>query len=136
MEADYGTAKWVEREEAHSRHVLNTAKLVVTFSAAIAATFVAAAMQENDTAAWSEIAAGLMLVTLLVTLRVVRLKRASSLDPGELANQPTGEVQAALLAAAIKDKESAKSAHRLMVWQVRLSVLSSVVAAIGLFIGE
>jgi hypothetical protein len=35
---------------AQTRQVLSTAKLVVTFSAAVAATFVSAAMQNNDTA--------------------------------------------------------------------------------------
>jgi hypothetical protein len=45
-------------------------------------------------------------------------------------------VQAALLAAALADKEVAQSAHGLMGWQVRFPLASSVVAAIGLFIGR
>jgi hypothetical protein len=79
-QADYGTAKCVEPEDAHARQVLSTAKLVATFSAAIAATFVSAAMQNNDKAWWSEASAVLMLLVLLITLRVV-LKRKSELDP-------------------------------------------------------
>jgi hypothetical protein len=35
----------------------------------------------------------------------------------------------------VADKEVAQSAHSLMVWQVRFSLASSVVAAIGLFVG-
>jgi hypothetical protein len=34
--------KWLEREVAHSRHAIANARLVVTFSAALAATFVSA----------------------------------------------------------------------------------------------
>jgi hypothetical protein len=71
---DYGTAKWVEREDAHARHVLSTAKLVVTFSSGIAAGFVSAAFQENDKGAWSIVAAALMLLAL----RQVFLSLASS----------------------------------------------------------
>jgi hypothetical protein len=131
---DYGTAKWVEREDAHARHVIGTTKLVVTFSAAIAATFVSVAMQANDRAFWSETAAVLMLFVLLITLRVV-LKQKSELDPEKVEGKSPEVVQAALKAAASADKDVAQSAHRLMVWQVRLSVLSSLAAAIALFIG-
>jgi hypothetical protein len=46
-----------EREVAHARHVIQTAKLVVTFSAAIAATFVASALQTDDPDCWDIAAA-------------------------------------------------------------------------------
>jgi hypothetical protein len=77
-----------------------------------------------------------LLLVLLITLRVVLLKRKSELEPENVKGQSPGRVQAALLAAALADKEVAQSAHGLMVWQVRFSVASSVVAAIGLFIGR
>jgi hypothetical protein len=77
-----------------------------------------------------------LLLVLLITLRVVLLKRKSELEPENVKGQSPGLVQAALLAAALTDKEAAQSAHGLMVWQVRFSVASSVVAAIGLFIGR
>jgi hypothetical protein len=134
MSEDYGTAKWVEREDAHARQVLSTAKLVVTFSAAIAAGFVSAAMQNNDSGWWSETSAGLMFVVLYITLRVV-LKQAPRLESKKLEGHPHEEVQAALKGAAIADKGVADAAHSLMVWQVRLSVVTSIVAAIGLFVG-
>jgi hypothetical protein len=44
---DDQTDKWSDREEAHARQVISTAKLVVTFSAAIGATFVSAVMQAS-----------------------------------------------------------------------------------------
>jgi hypothetical protein len=129
---DYGTAKWVEREDAHARHVLSTAKLVVTFSSGIAAGFVSAAFQDNDKGAGSIFAAALMLLALIWTLRVL-LKRNSEVAPEDVAGKPPGDVQAALKAAALADKAVADSAHGLMVRQVLLSLASSVAAAIELF---
>ena len=82
MEEDYGTAKWVEREDAHARQVLSTAKVVVTFSLPLAATFVVAAMQNNDKARWSEISAGLLILAVIYTIRVLR-KRKSELGPDD-----------------------------------------------------
>jgi hypothetical protein len=129
---DYGTAKWVEREDAHARHVLSTAKLVVTFASGIAAGFVAAALQENDKGAWSIVAAVLMLFALIWTLRVL-LKRKFEVSSDDVEGKSPGEVQAALKAAALADKAVADSAHGLMVRQVLLSLASSVAAAIELF---
>jgi len=77
-----------------------------------------------------------LLLVLLITLRVVLLKRKSELEPENVEGQSPGLVQAALLAAALAVKEVAQSAHGLVVWQVRFSLASSVVAAIGLFIGR
>jgi len=76
-----------------------------------------------------------LLLVLLITLRVVLLKRKSELEPENVKGQSPGLVQAALL-AALAVKEVAQSAHGLVVWQVRFSLASSVVAAIGLFIGR
>ena len=46
-QADHATPKWVERELTHSRNVIANAKVVVTFSAALAATFASAALDSN-----------------------------------------------------------------------------------------
>jgi len=131
-EQDYGTAKWVEREDAHARQVLSTAKLVVTFSAAIAAGFVSAAMQANNEGGWAHTAAILMLFTLLFTIWVV-VKRKSELDAKDVEKQPPDVVQAALKKAASADKDVAQSAHTLMVWQVLLSLGTSLSATIDLW---
>jgi hypothetical protein len=129
---DYGTAKWVEREDAHARQVLSTAKVVVMFSLPVAGGFVAAAMQNNDTGRWSESAAVLMLLAALLTIRVM-FKKRSELDPKKVEGQTHDVVQAALKAAAQADKSVAQSAHRLMVWQVLMALASTFAAAMALF---
>jgi hypothetical protein len=134
MEEDYGTAKWVEREDAHARQVLSTAKVVVTFSLPLAATFVVAAMQNNDKARWSEISAGLLILAVTYTIRVLR-KRKSELDPTTVEKKSADIVQAALKTAALADKAVAEAAHRLMVRQVWLAALSSLAGAIALLVG-
>lgn len=52
---DQDAPNWVEREVGHSRHVIANAKVVVTFSAAIAATFVATSMQAQNQRWWNEV---------------------------------------------------------------------------------
>ncbi|WP_142392553.1 hypothetical protein [Mycobacterium sp. 3519A] len=134
MSEDYGTAKWVAREDAHARLALHTAKLVVTFSLPVAAGFVSAAMAENDKGRWSETAALLMLAAALFTIRVI-VKRTSSLKLQDVTNQPQEVVQAAMKELVEADTKTAKSAHRLMVWQVFLALASSFAAAMALFLG-
>jgi hypothetical protein len=133
MTADYGTSKWVEREDAHARQVVSTAKLVVTFSLPIAAGFVSAALQKNDKAGWAITAVVLMALALLLTLRVVVRMRAQNVDPADLEGKAADEVQATLKSAALADKRVAQSAHKLMVWQILLSSASAVAAVIELF---
>jgi Na+/melibiose symporter-like transporter len=133
MTEDYGIAKWVEREDAHARQVLSTAKLVVTFSLPIAAGFVSAALQKDDKAGWAITAVVLMAFALLLTLRVVVRKRGSDVDPSHLEGKPPNEVQAVLKSAAVADKKVAQSAHGLMVWQILLSSASAVAAVVELF---
>jgi len=78
MTEDYGTSKWVEREVAHSRRVIANAKLVVTFSAALAATFVAQFMgKEHQEGFWDEVGLVLMVLTLFYTIRVILLRHGA-----------------------------------------------------------
>jgi hypothetical protein len=115
-----------ERELAHSRQVIATAKLVVTFSAAIAATFVATSLQGRDENYWDDSAAFLMLLTLVLTIYVVLLP--SRHHKGDLGHMSDLAFQAL--------QTSTQRAHRLMVAQVALSVLASAVAALGLLAGD
>jgi hypothetical protein len=79
---DHGKPKEVEHEERHAHRVVSTAKLVVTFSAAIAATFVAAVMQvDHDVSVFDDVAALFMLVALGFTIRVVMLPTRPSEGP-------------------------------------------------------
>ena len=108
--------QWLERELTHSRHVIANAKVVVTFSAALAATFASAALDPKDGTHWDEWAVWLMVATLVVTVIVIFLR--SKHRPHELRG--------------IKDpaRITALVAYALMVLQVILSVLT-ILAVIG-----
>lgn len=129
---DHGTAMWLLREEAHSRWLMNTAKLVVTFSAAIAASFVTAEMEAKDPACLDEIAAVLMVATLAVTVWVVVLPRKSRLKVEHVRARSRKEVQDQLVSAATDDADRARFAQKLLVIQVLLSLAASVVAGYAL----
>jgi hypothetical protein len=112
MTEDYGTSKWVEREVAHSRRVIANAKLVVTFSAALAATFVAQFMgKEHQEGFWDEVGLVLMVLTLFYTIRVILLRHGA--HEGDMGRDVFEN------AKQISDK-----AHKLMVKQVVLSILT------------
>ena len=57
--SDQRTPRSVERELTHSRNVIANAKVVVTFSAALAATFASAALDSKKDSGWDEWAAAL-----------------------------------------------------------------------------
>jgi hypothetical protein len=117
MSAQGPMDKWVEREIAHARQVIANAKLVVTFSAAVAATFVSAELQKTDSTAWDEVALGLMGATLIFTFWVVLLRN----KPHRFEDDPAPFDSA---------RKTAEWAHWLMVVQVVLSA-ASVVAVVG-----
>lgn len=118
---DLGHAKHRDREVGHSRDVINNAKLVVTFSVAIAATFVAGALQvsEPEPTRWDHAAAWLMIPTAVFAICVVLL------PPGHRK----GELKDIDVASA---RKSARWAYGLMIAQIGFSAISSVVAALGL----
>jgi protein-S-isoprenylcysteine O-methyltransferase Ste14 len=112
---DRETPRWVERELTHSRNVIANAKVVVTFSAALAATFVSAALDPKKNSAWDEWAVWLMVSTLVVTAIVIFLR--SKHHPGELDDDPA--------------RELASRAYRLMMLQFGLSVATIVAAVVA-----
>ena len=111
-----------EREVTHLRHVISTAKIVVTLTVGIAATFVAAELQVNQQNPWEKTAALLMIPVLLATPFWVLVLRAPS-------HEKHLDVE-----AFRETKSVADLAHALMVAQVGFSAVSSVVAALGLLI--
>jgi len=117
--SEQDTQKWAEREVTHSRQVIANAKVVVTFSAGIAAAFVTAVMENTDDPnAWDEWAMRLMGLALVITLVVVLL--------------PPGHHEGKLTPRSVTcAKWRTYVAHWLMVVQVVLS-LSSIVAVVGL----
>jgi hypothetical protein len=112
--------KWVEREVIHARHVIANAKLVVTFSAALAGTFVSSTLDKTESSRrWDELALVFMCLTLLYTVRVILLRHR----PHE------GELDADVFEDA---KRRADKAHRLMVEQVLLSLLTVIAVVVQL----
>ena len=109
----------LDREVTHSRHVIANAKVIVTFSAGIAAAFVTQVMDKtDDPGSWDEWAMKFMGLALVITIIVVLL------PPGH----HEGELKAK---AATCAKHRAQLAYGLMVVQVVLSALS-IVAVVGL----
>ena len=120
---DHRGSDWIEREVKHSRHVIANAKIVVTFSAAVAATFVATSMQAKGQGCWNDVASGFMLATLILTGWVV-LKRTKSHQ---------GRLVQADFDNAVKLVDEV---HCLVKWQLAFSLISSCVAAVGLLRSE
>ncbi len=114
MTEDCETPKWVEREVAHSRHVITNAKVVVTFSAALAATFVSAFMdKEHQQGIWDDVALVFMGLTLYYTIRVILLRHGTH----------EGDMDREVFEAA---KRTADKGHQLMVRQFIFALLSIV----------
>jgi hypothetical protein len=108
-----------EREVAHLRHVISTAKIVVTLTAGIAVTFVAAELQGTQSKCW-EIAAAIFTVPMLGATLGILMLRAPSHE---------GDVNAE---AFRETKSVADLVHWLTVAQVSFSAISGLVAALGL----
>jgi peptidoglycan biosynthesis protein MviN/MurJ (putative lipid II flippase) len=109
------TPRWVERELTHSRNVIANAKVVVTFSAALAATFASAALDPKEGTGWDEWAVRLMLLTLAVTVIVVLLRARHR--RGELDHDPA--------------RTTALVAYWLMILQVGLAVATIFAVVAG-----
>src|SRR5262249_44724059 len=108
-----------EREVTHQRQVISTAKIVVTLTAGLSASFVAAELQGQGTNCYELSAALLTGPMVLATFWVLWLRAPS--NEGEVGQQEYK-----------KTKDKADLAHRLMIGQVLFAVSSGVVAAIGL----
>jgi hypothetical protein len=67
-----------EREIAHLRHVISTAKIVVTLTAGIAVTFVAAELQGTESKCWESAAAIFTVPMLGATLGILMLRAPCS----------------------------------------------------------
>ena len=110
-----------EREVAHLRQVISTAKIVVTLTAGIAVTFVAAELQGQHSNCWEIVAAICTIPMLGATFWVLLLRAPSHESHVDFK-------------AFMETKNVADRAHWLMVAQVGFSALSGLVAALGLLI--
>jgi hypothetical protein len=108
-----------EREIGHLRQVINTAKVVVALTAAIAATFVAGTLQVTTPEAWwDHTSAVLMLVVLILSFWLITRPAPSR---GDLDAETFNDV-----------RDHARCAHRVMQWQVFFSGVSCATATMGL----
>ena len=110
-----------EREVAHLRQVISTAKIVVTLTAGIAVTFVAAELQGQHSTCWEHAAAFFTVPMLGATMGILMLRAPS--------HESHVDVE-----AFRETKSVADLVHWLMVAQVGFSAVSGLVAALGLLI--
>jgi hypothetical protein len=121
---------WIDREEAHSRYVLGNTKVVTTFSAGLAATFLATAVQEGDHSGW-DLAAGVALgAAVSITLVLIAKKRKASIGRDTIDSGDVHVVRGKAMQAAEDNKDQAEHAQHLMVLQVGLCLLSCAFAVV------
>jgi hypothetical protein len=136
---------WLEnhasREDAHSHQRLQTAKLVTTFAAAIAATFVATSLAEGPApSCWDEGAVVAMALSVLGVLVIVFRARKAP-DVKKILHHPPVEGRsddrtiAALRRevgdAAEDNKTRANQVHWIMFAQVVASMAACVLAVVS-----
>jgi hypothetical protein len=124
---EHPRTKWLDRDEDHSHDVMNTAKLVTTFAAGIAAAFVGAGLQQGTPTNWDKAATALLCVTLLATICVL-LARKETLDIDDTQTTPTTDLHQRYLAATKTNRRRAEVVYYLMLVQVGLATLASGIA--------
>lgn len=134
-DAELSLEQHAAREDESAGQVLSTAKLVTTFSAAVAATFVATALQVGKPSGLDCAAAWTMLVVLVLTFGVVTVPKATLRPndlPGGTDRQPTdiSITHQNFITNVHKNMRRARWVHWAMIAQVLLSLSASVIAAI------
>lgn len=126
----------IGREDAHAHQVLSTAKLVTTFSAAIAATFVVTALQLGRASNWDTAAVVAMALSMIGVLYVVFCVRETAPDVNrratlgaetEDANPDSTLRQLRQDMARLVERNMSKAAcvQQITVGQVLVSILAS-----------
>ena len=142
-------AAWLEnhagREDVHAHQVLQTAKLVTPFTAAIAATFVATALQEEPQASpWDQGAVAAMVLALVGVLAVVFRARKTPdvqriLDKASNENWPddrtVNELREELRRSAKDNTAQAAEVRWTMFAQVLVSAIASALAVVSILRG-
>ena len=120
------------REDAHVSQVLTTAKLVTTFSAAFAATFLAA-LQVGRPTALDYVAASVMLAALLITVGIVTVKKAT-LKPTDFTERDVASAHGRFIANVPRNLHRARWVHRAMIVQLIFSSITSLLADVEIFL--
>jgi hypothetical protein len=104
--------------------------MVTTFSAGLAATFVATAAQIKGSED-CDLAAGIVLaVALLLTFALITLKRKTSVDASKIRKEPSNSLGTEAVQAATDNVRRADKAHCYMTVQVFLCMLSCGIAMV------
>jgi hypothetical protein len=142
-------AVWVEehthRQDAAARQAIETAKLVTTFTAAIAATFVATALSAGDPSPLDACATVVVGLALAVVVRVVFIKPddpATDVDAiirtSKLQRWPEQDTICVLRRVRRTSVEANKNvAKEIRCWmfsQLALSAIASILAAVSIFV--
>lgn len=136
-------AQWfddhVGREDAHAHRVLSTAKMITTFSAAIAATFVVTALQGGHTSNWDKAATVAMALSAIAVFYVVFRTRETTPDLNRCAMLGAGpedpnpdsalrQLRADMAQLAERNVSKAARVQQVTVGQVLLSIIASGLA--------
>ncbi|WP_405101502.1 hypothetical protein [Micromonospora sp. NBC_01412] len=142
--------EWLEHQAdrtcARQRAQVETGKLIVTFSAAVAATIVATALQVGKISAWDRIAAVLLGATFLVAIVAILFDRLSEVDHltimqiGQIHGWPAtkllGELRAASVTAAFANEDVVRAMRVAVMVQVAVSFTTGAAAVISLLAQE
>jgi len=132
-----------DRTFSRHRSQADTSKLVVTFSLAVAATFVATALQVTGNWGLDVLATVILAIAFLITLNVVLSDKIMEPDPAWLAQQLLRDMRVDGVVAAISDLQSRteeRNQERLddvrntVTLQLILAFAASTVAAISLLL--
>jgi hypothetical protein len=132
-DAKLSLAEHATREDAHVGQVLTTAKLVTTFSAAFAATFLAAALQVGRPTSLDYVAASAMLAALLITVGIATVRKAT-LKPTDFTERDVASAHGRFIANVPKNLHRARWVHRAMIVQLIFSSITSLLAVVEIFL--
>ncbi|MBB5161298.1 hypothetical protein [Mycobacterium sp. AZCC_0083] len=128
---------WLEnhasREDAHSHQGLQTAKLVTTFAAAIAATFVATSLAEGpEPSGWDEGAVVAMALSVVGVLVIVFRARKAPDVKSILHNPPVeGRSDDQTIAALRREVRDAAEDNKIQTDRLHWIMFAQVVASMG-----
>lgn len=142
--------QWVERQSERTfqrqRAQVDTAKLLVTFSTAVAATLVAATLQIGSPSNWDTGAAALLGVSAVLALSVLSRDRLTEVDSREIqyrqisrgwgVEKTMEEIRVAVLTNSECNEEIVRSARTLMWIQFASAAVCGCLAIVGLFSGR
>lgn len=141
--------QWVERHAdiifQRQRAQIDTAKLLVTFSTAVAATLVAATLQIGKPTNWDKAAAAMLGVSALLALAVLSKDRFTEVDAVELRcrqiergwgpEKTIKKIREATLTSSAINEDVVITTQNLMWVQLAAAALCGLFAIVAFFVG-